>query len=195
MWVHTVHGSKLAAGPPPPISWIPKVRSLRLQVIKWLTPPSSRFKLNVDATVGRHYAAGDVILRDSNGACVHAVAFRLPPCMPLLAEIQAALFGLLYFLPFYRALIIETDCAQMLQRLRQRQPIFGNFHLRLLHMVVIQNNLDVNHIYREANMPAHYIAHHAMTSPLTSYFSSSSLPPMVRDAVTLDLTSASLRMR
>lgn len=195
MWVHTLHGSKLAAGPTPPISWIPKVRSPRLQVIKWLTPPSGRFKLNVDATVGRHYAAGGVILRDSNGACVRAVAFRLPPCTLLLAEIQAALFGLLYFLPLYRMLVIETDCAHMLQRLRQQQPIFGNFHLRLLHVLVIQNNLDINHVYREANMPAHYLAHHAMTSPLTSYFSSSSLPPMVRAAVNLDLTSASLRMR
>lgn len=193
MWVHTLQGTKLAAGPATPLSWLPTPRPSRLQVIKWLTPPSGRFKLNVDAAVGRFNTAGGIILRDSCGTCVRAVAFRLPSCPPLQAEIQAALFGLLYFLPLYRSLIIETDCAQLLQRLRQQQPVFGNFHLKLLQLLITRHNLEIQHVFREANMPAHYLAQHAMLSPCTSFFTSSSLPSMVRAAVSLDLTSATLR--
>lgn len=136
--------------------------------------------------VGQYCAIKKVIV------CVH-FSFRLPPSTPLLAEIQATLFGLMYFLPFYRLIIIESDCAQMLSRLHQPQHVSGNYHLRLLHTMLHYHRLDIIHTYREANMPAHYLAQHAMIHPATSVFNRHNLPPLVRASLTLDLTSVSLR--
>lgn len=193
MWIQTIQGSKLAAGPSFSLSWIPHIRSPHLQVVRWQTPPSGRLKLNIDAAVDRHYASGGAILRDHFGTCVSALSFHLPPCTPLMAEIQATVFGLLYFLPLYRSLIIESDCAQMLSCLRQPQTVFGNYHLRFLQTLIRLHRLEITHTYREANTVAQYLAQHAMMFPRTCYFTSSSLPPMVRASITLDLTSSSLR--
>lgn len=147
----------------------------------------------MDAAVGQHYAAGGGILRDHNGSCIKALSFRLPRCPPLQAEIQATLFILLYFLPFYRSIIVESDCAQMLASLSRPRRSTGNYHLRLLHELICQHRLDLVHTYRETNMPAHYLAQHAMLQPLTGEYNSSTLPPLVRASVTLDLSSAALR--
>lgn len=94
IWIHKVQGTKLTAGPPISLSWIPRIRSPRLKVVRWKCPPSGRFKLNVDAAVGARYAAGGALLRNHHGECVRAISFRLPCCTPLLAEIQATFFGL-----------------------------------------------------------------------------------------------------
>lgn len=98
LWVQSIQGSKLVNGPPLSLSWIPRLRPPRIRLVKWQCPPSGRYKLNVDGAVGARYAAGGAILRTSTGACVGVVSFRLPQSSPLMAEIQATLFGLLYFL-------------------------------------------------------------------------------------------------
>lgn len=193
VWTMKIQGSKLAAGPLPSLSWLPRIRTPRLRVIIWQTPPSGRLKLNVDAAVGQQYAAGGAILRDQDGCCIQALSFRLPHGTPLQAEIQATLFGLMYFLPIYRSLIVESDCAQMIACLcKPRQPT-GNYHLRQLHDLVSEHQLVLIHTYRETNMPAHYLAQHAMMHPTTGLYNRHTLPSLVKASVALDLTSAALR--
>lgn len=91
----------------------------------------------------------------------------LEVCRPLMAEIQAALFGILHFLPSFRPLMIETDCELLVMRLRDMQRIHGNFHLHLLHSLLHWGGLDIAHTYREANMAAHSLTQQAMLHPET----------------------------
>lgn len=177
----------------PQLSWFPKLHSPRPQLVRWCTPPSGRFKLNVDAAVGRHYAAGGAILCDHAGRCVGAISFRLPPSTPFTAEIQAAVFGLLYFLPLYCSIVLETDCLQLITRLSQPCLIHGNYYLRLLHTLTHLHRLDFLHIYTEANTTAHYLAQHAMLNPMQCY-TSHSLTPLVHASISLDLTTSHLRV-
>lgn len=123
-----------------------------------------------------------------------AISFRLPHSTPFAAETQTALFGLLYFLPLYRSLVLESDCAQLITRLRPPNPIFGNYHLWLLWILLHHHRLDYIHVYREANMVAHYLAQHAMMFPHTRYYSRHNLPSLVRGAIVLDLSSVNLRV-
>lgn len=92
---------------------LPTLHIKRAQVVRWLVPPTGRLKLNTDAAVGRQFAGGGAILHDSSGACVGALSFRLPMSSPFLAETQADLFGLLFFLSAYPHIILETDCQQL----------------------------------------------------------------------------------
>lgn len=194
LWHNKIAGSKIATGSLLHFSWLPAFQQPRPLMIRWVTPPSGRLKLNVDAAVGRHYAAGSAILRDHMGSCIGAISFRLPPCAPLHAEIQAAMFGILYFLPFHRTFILESDCAQLIDRLSWRHLVHGNYHLRQLHTLVHLHRLDYHHIYREANMAAHYLAQHAMLNPRTQHYTSHTLPSLVRASILLDLTSSYLRV-
>lgn len=189
-----VAGSKLSTNSRQIFSWLPALRPPRPLIVHWVTPPSGRLKLNVDAAVGRHYAAGGAILRNHRGSCLGAISFRLPLSPPLHAEIQAVVFGLLYFLPFYRTIILESDCAQLIDRLTWQNIVHGNSHLQRLHSLVHFHRLPYSHIYREANMAAHYLEQHVMLYPRTKHYTSDTLPSLVRAAVTLDLTSVHLRV-
>lgn len=194
IWCKKITGTKLAADPRRYFSWLPPLSPPRATLVRWLCPPSGRLKLNTDAAVGRQYAAGGVILRDHTGACVVALSFRLPPSTPLHAEIQAAFFGLLYFLPLYRNITLESDCAQMISRLARPQMVHGNYYLQHLHPLIYLHRIEYHHIYREANMAAHYLAQYAMQDPITQVYSSHTLPALVRSATLLDLSSVQLRV-
>lgn len=171
-WAATLSGTSLAQYIPSFVDsgFSPRLQPKRVVPMKWTLPPTRKLKLNVDASAGRSHASAGAILRDSNGKMVAGISFRLPVVSPLRAELQAAIFSLLFFGLLHRNIIIETDCQQLTQLTDNTITALPEYTrlVQLLHLT----GSSLHHIPREINMVAHHICQHARLHPATCLFTS-----------------------
>ena len=130
--------------------------------VRWTPPPASSHKLNFDGSVCHDSAAAGVIIRDSHGQLLTACAYNLGSAKVFVAEATALQKGLLLAIQQgVTSLHIEGDnllvinavlgkCSvpwQIDHLVRDIRAILGSF-----------SSWTLQHIYREANQEADWVA-------------------------------------
>ncbi|CAI0458485.1 unnamed protein product [Linum tenue] len=151
--------------------------------ISWKPPPPEWVTLNTDGSVvqesGRAAAGG--LIRDHLGCCLAAFALNLGVCSITRAELRGAVEGLqLAWNLGYRRIRLEVDSQCAIQLLRsQDNP--DHQHAAIIHRFqeMLQRDWEVtlNHVYREGNKGADFLANHGHSLPLGFHRVSCSFPP------------------
>lgn len=197
-WCAAASGKKYAASIPSLISahLSPTIRTARAKVVRWLTPPPGRQKINVDAAAGRQSAAAGAIVRDSQGRLLSAISFPLPCLSPLHAELQAALYVTIFYATRYHGFILETDCLELINMLDKGHSVMGVMRVDLdwLRMFLHLTRSTWKYTPRETNSVAHHLASMGLTvTSLLEYKHQNRLPPIARGCYSTDLHTPYLR--
>ncbi|GAA0142857.1 hypothetical protein LIER_42739 [Lithospermum erythrorhizon] len=136
------------------------------RVVKWTKPPDGHFKLNTDgASKGNSGESGcGGILRDKEGSIIMAFGVYLGRETSIVAEMKAIQEGLHKLcIKGIRDVMVETDSQLSIQLIRSTccnwklRPMVNN----IKDMAEICN-ASFNHIFREANGAADYLANQAV---------------------------------
>lgn len=176
-----------------PTSWIyqsvtllqgnPTKMKLNVDVLRvsWVLPPSSRLKLNVDASFNAQGTGGGSVLRDDSGEIIYEFAF---PILGATSPVHAEAMALVQSLDFcsttaQHPLEAEIDSKNVVDYLSGTNATPWNFWNFVDSILTHQRNFNatITHVYREANSVADSLASFGSNiSSLASFNSLNSLP-------------------
>lgn len=142
------------------------------QWICWTPPDTSWLKLNCDGSCVDGLCSGGGVVRDSNGSVL--VAFSSGPGSNNMGEAKALLQGAKLCCSYgWDRLIIESDSLLMVQALQGK----GQFPSHLTYTIreckfLIKPQFVIQHIFREANMVADFLAGDAQNHRRTCIYDS-----------------------
>ncbi|XP_073062068.1 uncharacterized protein [Primulina eburnea] len=134
----------------------------RTAIVRWLRPPFSCFKLNVDGSSRGNPGDSSVggVVRDHSGRVLLSFSEFIGAGSTIRAELWAVWRGLilcsdLSFFPLW----IEVDSQISIQILRSRQCRWGLDHIVSRILVLLRGRMvHISHIYREGNSVADALA-------------------------------------
>ncbi|XVF15275.1 hypothetical protein REPUB_Repub09cG0137100 [Reevesia pubescens] len=135
--------------------------------ISWTKPPADYVKMNVDGSVkgSSCIAAAGGVLRDDSGSFLCAFTYKIGISSILNAELWAILIGLhISWEKGYRNIHLESDSLSAIKKLNEQPNAFdSNLHIIKAIKVLQQREWScmIDHIYREANSCADWMASHA----------------------------------
>ncbi|MQM07048.1 hypothetical protein Taro_039884 [Colocasia esculenta] len=163
------------------------------KIVRWLTPPPGRLKLNVDGAfkMTANEARGGGILRDHKGNMVCAFANPYHELKTSLhAEALALRDGLLMCCSRgIHDVLVETDSLNLMHIVTGQLPRPWDLSLILQKVAVITNRAkaEITHVPREGNKVAECLAEFAFSCVhLNTWDSWADLPTIVKDPYHLD---------
>ncbi|GAA0182295.1 hypothetical protein LIER_30351 [Lithospermum erythrorhizon] len=136
----------------------------KVKILNWDKPLAQTLKLNVDAAFKAGKSGYGGIIRDHNGDLYYAVGQYAENDSPLEAELDA----LLFYLQVCKAeglygIQVEVDSSMMV-KMTTHMMAHWRLHNKLAHVLSIFKYLGatIDHIYREKNLPADWIAGNSM---------------------------------
>ncbi|MQM13529.1 hypothetical protein Taro_046455 [Colocasia esculenta] len=163
------------------------------KIVRWLTPPPGRLKLNVDGAfkMTANEAGGGGILRDHKGNMVCAFANPYHELKTSLhAEALALRDGLLMCCSRgAHDVLVETDSLNLVHIVTGQLPRPWDLSLILQKVAVITNRAkaEITHVPREGNKVADCLAEFAFSCVhLNTWDSWANLPTIVKDTYHLD---------
>jgi len=143
--------------------------------ISWAKPSEGVIKVNFDGSKNSHSAAGGYVLRDWSGHLLLAGAFNLGAASILVAEATAMRNGLRTAIEAgFNNIHIEGDNKTLIQAVQQHiQPPWEIQVLvqDILYFLQKCNHVTVNHIFREGNRAADWLAKLGLSLSSTSLWS------------------------
>ena len=143
--------------------------------ISWAKPSAGVIKVNFDGSKNSHSAAGGYVLRDWSGHLLLAGAFNLGATSILVAEATAMRNGLRTAIEAgFNNIHIEGDNKTLIQAVQQHiQPPWEIQVLvqDILYFLQKCNHVTVNHIFREGNRAADWLAKLGLSLSSTSLWS------------------------
>ncbi|XVE95562.1 hypothetical protein REPUB_Repub02eG0108700 [Reevesia pubescens] len=134
--------------------------------ISWTKPPTHYVKMNVDGSVkgSSSIAAAGGVLRDEFGSFICAFSYKIGNSSILNAELWAILIGLqTSWEKGFRNIHLESDSLSAVQKLSHQTNTFDpNLHIikAIKVMQLREWSCSIDHIYREANSCADWMASH-----------------------------------
>ncbi|CAN1786768.1 Putative ribonuclease H protein At1g65750 [Linum perenne] len=149
--------------------------SRRLTDIAWQAGPLGGVTLNSDGSVLRGKAAARGLLRDSDGRCLAAYAMNLGSCTITRAEIRGALEGIKWaWEAGYRKLEVQLDSKAAVAILSDRSLEITHGHglevIEFREWMSRDWELEIKHVYREANFAADHLASRGHDLPRGSHW-------------------------
>ncbi|CAN1786764.1 Putative ribonuclease H protein At1g65750 [Linum perenne] len=147
----------------------------RLTDIAWQAGPLGGVTLNSDGSVLRGKAAARGLLRDSDGRCLAAYAMNLGSCTITRAEIRGALEGIKWaWEAGYRKLEVQLDSKAAVAILSDRSLEITHGHglevIEFREWMSRDWELEIKHVYREANFAADHLASRGHDLPRGSHW-------------------------
>jgi ribonuclease HI len=130
---------------------------------RWRAPDIGYMKLNTDgAFVSSREAGVGMVLRDHHGAVVAAACREAIQCQDATdAELRAIEEGVhLALLWTTLPIIVETDCAEAIELIRETTPntsIYA-FRVSFIRELLKERNIKLDKVSRDANMASHELA-------------------------------------
>lgn len=190
-WCVVSSGKKYAASIPSVIAAhvSPPILSSRRKIVRWMTPPTGRVKMNVDVVVGHRKSAAGAIVKDSHGRLLSAVSFLLSCLPPLQAELQAALYVTIFYSTKYHNFIIETNCSELIRMLENATSVMGVIRVDICRLrTFLQLTRSELYIRHETNSVAHHLASFGLTlTALSEYKLLHMLPTVARGCLITNL--------
>ena len=137
--------------------------------IAWEKPPEGAIKINFDGSKNSHSAAGGYVLRDWSGHLLQAEAFNLGAASILLAEATAMRNGIRAAVAAgFSNIHIEGDNKTLIQAVQGY--IQSPWEIQVLVQDILYffqkcNHVIVNHIFREGNRAADWLAKVGLSLP------------------------------
>ncbi|XP_073051225.1 uncharacterized protein [Primulina eburnea] len=137
------------------------------RMVRWTPPPPGWKSLNVDGSCNHksHKAGGGGILRDELGDWISGFTHNIGWCSVEEAELWAVRKGLeLAWNSGYKKIVLGLDSAKVLQWLKKEEvPCSSVLNLLSTCFNILNREWEVriNHIYREQNRAADYLASEA----------------------------------
>ena len=133
-------------------------------LVRWVPPSEGAVKLNVDGSSrgnpGRAGCGG--LLRDENGSCIAGFVSHIGIAGSLLAELIAIRHGLLLAWQYgFRRVECESDCLKAVQIIHSNTgdfPYFESIVEEINQLLLLDWDVKVYHVLREANSCADYLA-------------------------------------
>ncbi|PKA46284.1 Putative ribonuclease H protein [Apostasia shenzhenica] len=134
-------------------------------LLSWKPPPQSWLKINFDGAVRKEGAAIGALIRNSEGQLLHAKGTFLSTQAINIAELHAAFLAADLVKPWiskFQGVWFEGDSEHTIQQLqsavqRPYQASTSEFH-DFLSVLASFQHFKISHVYRQANMAAHYVA-------------------------------------
>ncbi|XP_078439102.1 uncharacterized protein LOC144709423 [Wolffia australiana] len=153
------------------------------QIIRWVSPPSLKFKLNIDSTSkgNQGLSSGGVILRDQRGNLIFAFSNLYELGTNMVAECRSLLDGLELCEQFgFHDIWVESDSKAMCDMINSQKcnkwKLKNWWNKILTHMHQIKH---ISHIFREGNYVADALANHALVQKEQVFCREEDLPTMV----------------
>ncbi|XP_074313495.1 uncharacterized protein LOC141648670 [Silene latifolia] len=159
----------------------------------WKKPPDGFFKVNVDAGVKEDAGVTlGVVCRDSEGRVLWAVScVQEQVWEPQVAEAVAVLEGVMEARRRGHSMVmIESDCLQVVEALKRKakgRSVFSLVIDDILAVSISFHSVLWSHVCRMNNSVAHSLAH-LVPRTVGRVVWSDSLPPIVNNAVSFDLS-------
>ena len=132
------------------------------EFIRWQSPNPGRVKLNFDGSLQNNSAAGGFILRDWRRAALLTGAANYGSTLILVVDGHALRDGLQATVAAgYKRLDIEGDNLILIEAIQGKSTIPWQikFIIHDIHTMLSQiDQVQVNHIFREANMAADWLS-------------------------------------
>ncbi|XP_075096436.1 uncharacterized protein LOC142174525 [Nicotiana tabacum] len=137
------------------------------KIVKWMTPPNGKVKINTDGSFTREKAGIRGIVRDDQGTMIMAFSMPISCTNNNQAEALAAKFGIQWCLQNgFQECIIEIDSLVIADMLKMRST--RNMKLKTviddISQILSQVNCSISHCLREANYVADILAKNASSS-------------------------------
>ena len=135
----------------------------RLKLLKWIKPPEGVFKLNIDGACNKmsKQTSGRSLIRNHHGSFLFGVCNSYGHHSVTYAELRALMDGLdLCCRKNIKPVEIETDCKELYDMVTDVAKTPGFFRSARLHILLQMSscNASLNHVFREQNRAANYIA-------------------------------------
>ncbi|KAK9924950.1 hypothetical protein M0R45_033291 [Rubus argutus] len=171
----------------------PLVKNKQRPVSKWEFPPSGRLKINFDGAFCAELNSGGigVIVRDDHGHCLAALHRSVKYAFSAFnVEVEACRVGMLFALEKgFNDFILETDSAVLANALTSLEEDFSDIG-RIIgdckDYLLAFTNVNVRHIYREANAVANRLAQIANFSSRDECWIDNT-PSLIEDVIYEDL--------
>lgn len=166
---------------------------LRVTQVNWFKPPPSIVKLNTDRSAldnpGKIGAGG--IIRNHKGNLIYAFATPLGLGSNNQAEVQAAVFGIIWCIQHgYSRVMLEVDSELLVKWLKQEINPPWNIKKYIIELIELVNLLEFfqcKHVYREANFPADTLSKYShMIDSTHQFYNYQQLPHETKGYYKLD---------
>lgn len=157
--------------------------------IRWVPPPFECWKINVDALInkeGLKMGVG-ILISNGEGRIVAARTLQIPFVVdPLQAEALASWYGVSFGREMGGSKVILEGDSLMVMAALKKGEVCNQAHGLLLEDIqsTFANflSLEVHHVKREANMPAHVLAKYAVSHSLDKIWVGE-CPPFILSSV------------
>ncbi|PKU83073.1 Putative ribonuclease H protein [Dendrobium catenatum] len=157
--------------------------------VRWVKPIFPFVKMNSDGSVGSNMAGMGGIIRNFKGDVLIAFAGPLHHCKVLFAEMMGLSYGLeLCYKMGFNNVAIEIDALSLIHLIRKNtmsDPEFF-YNIRKIKCLLDGLNFSLNHIFREGNACADFLATKGGQINSVEEFSNITLPQQLRGLVRLD---------
>ena len=177
------------------IRLIDKYNLRPISIVRWICPPTGKLKLNTDCCSKGNPdpSTNAAILRNDQGCFISASCAFIGYSNNLISELRAIIIGLrLCRNQNHHEIIVESDCLPLITMINNT-----NAHIPWILLpwwndfLLLRHSVDVHfqHIVREGNKVADALANFCCAAQISQdFYSTSTLPPMVRGDIMLDKT-------